>query len=131
MLGIPKWIQEEQLVRVSPQGGRLGAPPKRYIENQMREKPGENFKFNAPSEPESALSRTCLSRLVPQTGPPVATQTHRLPNGSPRTPQSLGARWYFQEKYMNKIIVIPCEDPCIDANEMARLLGRAPSLIRR
>jgi hypothetical protein len=32
---------------------------------------------------------------------------------------------------MDKIFVAPSEEPCIDANEMARLLGRAPSLIRR
>jgi hypothetical protein len=32
---------------------------------------------------------------------------------------------------MNKNFVMSFDEPCIDANEMARLLGRAPSLIRR
>lgn len=32
---------------------------------------------------------------------------------------------------MDKIIFMPCEEQCINADEMARRLGRAPSLIRR
>jgi hypothetical protein len=32
---------------------------------------------------------------------------------------------------MNNVTFMSSDEPCIDADQMARLLGRAPSLIRR